>query len=105
MPSQLHDQVPRFTREAWLTHFAEKYLSPRIEAARGERPRVRVGFPKGRRGSSGHSIGQCWSQEVSADRTCERSRPGWWCNSHGSWPASLRSYSVAPSTPRNEQIC
>ena len=62
------------TREAWLTHFTEKYLWPRIEAAGGHRPlkyRVSVGFPKGRRGSKGHSIGQCWSQEVSADRTCE----------------------------------
>jgi|GEM_PF-980149 len=62
------------TREAWLTHFAEKYLWPRIEAAGGTRPvryRVSVGFPKGRRGSKGHSIGQCWSQEVSADQTCE----------------------------------
>jgi hypothetical protein len=35
------------------------------------RYRVSVGFPKGRRGSKGHSIGQCWSQEVSADQTCE----------------------------------
>ena len=74
MSSPQHDQVPRFTREAWLTDVAEKYLWPRIEAARGKRPlkyRVSVGFPKGRRGGSGHSIGQCWSQEVSADRTCE----------------------------------
>ncbi len=74
MSSPLHDQVARFTREAWLTDIAEKYLWPRIEAARGERPRkyrVSVGFPKGRRGGEGHSIGQCWSQEVSADRTCE----------------------------------
>jgi hypothetical protein len=62
------------TREAWLTHFAEKYLWPRIEVAGGQRPqkyRVSVGFPKGRRGGKGHSIGQCWSQEVSADQTCE----------------------------------
>src|SRR5258708_3118998 len=62
------------TPEAWLTPFTEKYLWPRIEAAGGHRPlkyRVSVGFPKGRRGSKGHSIGQCWSQEVSADRTCE----------------------------------
>ncbi len=45
-----------------------------IETAGGHRPqkyRVSVGFPKGRRGSKGHSIGQCWSQEVSADQTCE----------------------------------
>ena len=66
--------TPLITREAWLTHVAEKYLWPRIEAAGGHRPqkyRVSVGFPKGRRGSKGHSIGQCWSQEVSADRTCE----------------------------------
>lgn len=66
--------TPLTTREAWLTHFAEKYLWPRIEAAGGARParyRVSVGFPKGRRGSQGHSIGQCWSQEVSADQTCE----------------------------------
>lgn len=62
------------TREAWLTHFAETYLWPRIESAGGTRLakyRVSVGFPKGRRGSKGHSIGQCWSQEVSADQTCE----------------------------------
>jgi len=26
-------QTPLTTREAWLTHFAEKYLWPRIEAA------------------------------------------------------------------------
>jgi hypothetical protein len=67
-------QTPLTTREAWLTHFAEKYLWPRIEAAGGQRPpkyRVSVGFPKGRRGGKGHSIGQCWSQDVSADRTCE----------------------------------
>jgi hypothetical protein len=67
-------QAPLTTREAWLTHFAEEYLWPRIEAAGGLRPpkyRVSVGFPKGRRGSKGHSIGQCWSQEVSADQTCE----------------------------------
>jgi len=67
-------QTPLTTREAWLTHFAEKYLWPRIEAAGGKRPqryRVSVGFPKGRRGNKGHSIGQCWSQEVSADQTCE----------------------------------
>lgn len=67
-------QAPLTTREAWFTHFAEKYLWPRIEAGGGRRPakyRVSVGFPKGRRGSKGHSIGQCWSHEVSADRTCE----------------------------------
>ena len=67
-------QTPLTTREAWLTHFTEKYLWPRIEAVGGHRPqkyRVSVGFPKGRRGSKGHSIGQCWSQEVSADRACE----------------------------------
>ena len=67
-------QAPLTTREAWLTHFAEKYLWPRIEDGGGRRPvkyRVSVGFPKGRRGSKGHSIGQCWSQEVSADRACE----------------------------------
>lgn len=67
-------QTPLTTREAWLTHFTEEYLWPRIEAVGGHRPqkyRVSVGFPKGRRGSKGHSIGQCWSQEVSADRTCE----------------------------------
>ena len=67
-------QTPLTTREAWLTHFTEEYLWPRLEAAGGHRPqkyRVSVGFPKGRRGSKGHSIGQCWSQEVSADRTCE----------------------------------
>ena len=65
---------PLATREAWLTLFTEKYLWPRIEAAEGKRPekyRVSVGFPKGRRGSKGHSVGQCWSQEVSADCTCE----------------------------------
>ena len=62
------------TREAWLTHFADKYLWPRIEASGGRQPeryRMSVGFPKGHRGSKGHSIGQCWSQEVSADQTCE----------------------------------
>jgi hypothetical protein len=67
-------QAPLTTREAWLTHFAEKYLWPRIEAGGARRPeryRVSVGFPKGRRGGKGHSIGQCWSQEVSADQTCE----------------------------------
>lgn len=67
-------QAPLTTREAWLTHFADKYLWPRIEAGGGRRPvryRVSVGFPKGHRGSKGHSIGQCWSQEVSADQTCE----------------------------------
>jgi hypothetical protein len=67
-------QAPLTTREAWLTHMAEKYLWPRIEAGGGRRParyRVSVGFPKGRRGGKGHSIGQCWSQEVSADQTCE----------------------------------
>jgi hypothetical protein len=67
-------QSPLTTREAWLTHFAEKYLWPRIEAAGAHRPHkycVSVGFPRGRRGSKGHSIGQCWSQEVSADKTCE----------------------------------
>jgi hypothetical protein len=67
-------QVPLTTREAWLTHFAEQYLWPRIESAGAQRPhkyRVSVGFPKGRRGNKGHSIGQCWSQEVSADQTCE----------------------------------
>jgi hypothetical protein len=67
-------KTPLTTREAWLTHFAEVYLWPRIEVAGGHRPqkyRVSVGFPKGRRGGKGHSIGQCWSQEVSADQTCE----------------------------------
>jgi hypothetical protein len=67
-------QAPLSTREGWLTHFAEKYLWPRLEAVGGQRApkyRVSVGFPKGRRGSKGHSIGQCWSQEVSADQTCE----------------------------------
>jgi hypothetical protein len=67
-------QAPLTTREAWLTHFAEEYIWPRIEAAGGQRPRkyrVSVGFPKGRRGGKDHSIGQCWSQEVSADQTCE----------------------------------
>jgi SprT-like family len=67
-------QTPLTTREAWLTQITEKYLWPRIEAVGGHRPqkyRVGVGFPKGRRGSKGHSIGQCWSQEVSADQTCE----------------------------------
>ena len=66
--------APLTTREAWLTHITEKYLWPRIETAGGHRPpkyRVSVGFPKGCRGSKGHSIGQCWSQEVSADQTCE----------------------------------
>ena len=29
-------QTPLTTREAWLIHFAEKYLWPRIEAAGGE---------------------------------------------------------------------
>ena len=67
-------QAPLTTREAWLTHFANKYLWPRIEASGGRRPeryRVSVGFPKRHRGVKGHSIGQCWSQEVSADQTCE----------------------------------
>jgi hypothetical protein len=67
-------QTPLTTREAWLIHFADKYLWPRIEAAGGNRPqkyRVSVGFPKGRRGCKGHSIGQCWAEEVSADQTCE----------------------------------
>lgn len=67
-------QVSLTTREAWLMHFAELYLWPRIEAAGAQRPhkyRVSVGFPKGRRGTKGHSVGQCWSQEVSADQTCE----------------------------------
>jgi hypothetical protein len=67
-------QGPLTTREAWLTHLAEKYPWPRIEAGGGRRPakyRVSVGFPKGCRGVKGHSIGQCWSQEVSADQTCE----------------------------------
>jgi hypothetical protein len=67
-------QTPLTTREAWLTRIAEHYLWPRIEAAGGQRPRkyrVSVGFPKCRRGSNGHSIGQCWSQEASADQTCE----------------------------------
>jgi len=67
-------QTPLTTREAWLTHFVEKYLWPRIEVAGGQRParyRVSVGFPKGRRGSKGHSIGQCWAQEMSADQSCE----------------------------------
>jgi hypothetical protein len=67
-------QAPLATREAWLTHFADKYLWPRIEASGERRPakyRVSVGFPKGHRGVKGHSIGQCWSQEVSADQTCE----------------------------------
>ena len=67
-------QAPLTTREAWLTHFAEKFIWPRIEKGGARRPakyRVSVGFPKGHRGSKGHSIGQCWSQEVSADQTCE----------------------------------
>jgi hypothetical protein len=67
-------QAQLTTREAWLTYFAEKYLWPRIEAAGGQRApkyRVSVGFPKNRRGGKGHSIGQCWSTEVSADQTCE----------------------------------
>jgi predicted alpha/beta superfamily hydrolase len=38
-------------------------------------------------------------------RLVGESRPGELCTNHGSWAASLRSYSVARSTPRNEQIC
>jgi hypothetical protein len=65
---------PLTTREAWLLHFATRFLWPRIEAAGGTKPeryRVSVGFPKGRRGSKGHAIGQCWGRESSADATYE----------------------------------
>ncbi len=62
------------TREAWLLYFAARYIWPRIEAAGGAKPeryRVSVGFPKGRRGSKGHAIGQCWAREASSDSTYE----------------------------------
>lgn len=62
------------TREAWLLHIATRYLWPRILAAGGRQPeryRVSIGFPKGRRGGKGHSIGQCWSDRCSADDTYE----------------------------------
>lgn len=67
-------QTPLTTREAWLTHFAEQYFWPRIQAAGGKRPeryRLSVGFPKGRRGRKGHAVGQCWSHEASADHSYE----------------------------------
>jgi hypothetical protein len=62
------------TREAWLILFAERYLWPRIVATGGQRPekyRVSVGFPRGRRGSKGHAVGQCWGREASADQAFE----------------------------------
>lgn len=64
----------KITREEWLVKVSTKYILPLLKKHGGNidyKFRVSVGFPKGRRGSKGHAIGQCWDPTMSADKTHE----------------------------------
>ncbi len=60
------------TREDWLK-LAESHMVPWITALAYTYPahtRISCGFPKSTRGR-GHAIGQCWTDQCSADQTTE----------------------------------